>query len=126
MSIEIQGRPWQFSFGEFDVLERTRCNKNRAVVLKRHEMLIDDKSVASPKTLKVVNPSTEEVISEFPSGTVENIDPAVMDAGRAQESSAVLTTIRTRWLSATDRDANPRTKGGSRLLILALGPEYPD
>ena len=57
-------------------------------------MLIDDKSVASPKTLKVVNPSTEEVISEFPSGTIENVDPAVMDAGRAQESSAVLTTIR--------------------------------
>jgi lactaldehyde dehydrogenase/glycolaldehyde dehydrogenase len=62
--------------------------------LKRHEMLIDGEFVASTKTLEVVNPATEEAISEVPSGTVEDVDRAVLAAERAQQPWAALPAIR--------------------------------
>ena len=64
------------------------------VGLKRYEMLIDGQFVASAKTIGVVNPTTEEVISEFPSGTAEDVDRAVRAAERAQKSWAALPAIR--------------------------------
>jgi lactaldehyde dehydrogenase/glycolaldehyde dehydrogenase len=63
-------------------------------ILKRYEMLIDGEFVASAKTLEVVNPATEEVISEFPSGTVEDVDCAVLAAEKAQKPWAALPAIR--------------------------------
>ena len=61
---------------------------------QRYEMLIDGEFVASAKMLPVVNPATEEIISEFPSGTVEDVDRAVLAAERAQRGWAALPAIR--------------------------------
>jgi lactaldehyde dehydrogenase/glycolaldehyde dehydrogenase len=66
---------------------------NEATV-KRYEMLIDGKFVASAKTLEVFNPATEDVISEFPSATVEDVHQAVLAAEKAQKSWAALPAIR--------------------------------
>ena len=57
-------------------------------------MLIDGEFVASSKMLQVVNPATEEVISEFPACTVEDVDRAVLAAEAAQKSWAALPAIR--------------------------------
>jgi lactaldehyde dehydrogenase/glycolaldehyde dehydrogenase len=61
---------------------------------KRYEMLIDGEFVPSAKMLPVVNPATEEVISEFPSGTAEDVNRAVEAAERAQKGWAALPAIR--------------------------------
>ena len=61
---------------------------------QRYEMLIDGEFVTSAKMLPVVNPATEEIISEFPSGTVEDVDRAVLAAERAQKRWAALPAIR--------------------------------
>jgi lactaldehyde dehydrogenase/glycolaldehyde dehydrogenase len=62
--------------------------------LKRYEMLIDGEFVGSSKMIEVINPTTEEVISEFPNGTVEDVNRAVLAAERAQKSWAALPAIR--------------------------------
>src|ERR1022692_3448324 len=62
--------------------------------LKRYEMLIDGEFVASSNTLPVVNPATEEVISEFPACTVEDVNRAVLAAEEAQKNWAALPAIR--------------------------------
>ena len=61
---------------------------------QRYEMLIDGEFVTSAKMLPVVNPATEEIVSEFPSGTVEDVDRAVLAAERAQRGWAALPAIR--------------------------------
>ena len=63
-------------------------------ILKRYEMLIDGEFVASRKTIEVVNPSTEEIISQVPSCTVEDVNAAVLAAERAQGPWAALPAIR--------------------------------
>jgi lactaldehyde dehydrogenase/glycolaldehyde dehydrogenase len=63
-------------------------------ILKRYEMLIDGEFVPPAKTLEVVNPATEEVISEFPCGTVEDVNAAVLAAEKAQKTWAALPAIR--------------------------------
>jgi lactaldehyde dehydrogenase/glycolaldehyde dehydrogenase len=63
-------------------------------VLKRYEMLIDGEFAAVAKTLEVVNPATEEVISEVPSGTVDDVNRAVLAAEKAQKPWAALPAIR--------------------------------
>ncbi|MGA2672479.1 MAG: aldehyde dehydrogenase [Terracidiphilus sp.] len=62
--------------------------------LKRYEMLIDGEFAASAKMLPVVNPATEEVISEFPSGMAEDANRAVLAAEKAQKPWAALPAIR--------------------------------
>jgi len=62
--------------------------------LKHYEMLIDGDFVASSRTLEVVNPSTGQVVAEFPNGTREDVDRAVLAAERAQKGWAALPAIR--------------------------------
>jgi lactaldehyde dehydrogenase/glycolaldehyde dehydrogenase len=62
--------------------------------LKSYEMLIDGEFCSSTKRLQVVNPTTEEVISEFPNGTLEDVSHAVLAAEKAQKSWAALPAIR--------------------------------
>jgi len=62
--------------------------------LKHYEMFIDGDFVSSEKTLKVINPATEETISEFPNGTVEDVNRAVLAAEKAQKPWAALPAIR--------------------------------
>ena len=66
---------------------------NKGYEVKRYEMLIDGEFVASEKMLEVVNPATEQVISEFPAGTVADVDRAVLAAERAQKAWAKLPAI---------------------------------
>jgi lactaldehyde dehydrogenase/glycolaldehyde dehydrogenase len=61
--------------------------------VRHYEMLIEGEFVSSSKTLQVVNPSTEQVIAEFPNGTVEDADRAVRAAERAQKPWAALPAI---------------------------------
>jgi len=62
--------------------------------LRHYEMLIDGEFVASKKTLTVTNPTTGQVISEFPNGTPEDANRAVLAAERAQKSWAKLPAIK--------------------------------
>jgi len=57
-------------------------------------MLIDGEFVPSEKALEVLNPSTEQVISEFPNATAEDVDRAVLAAEKAQKAWAALPAIR--------------------------------
>jgi len=61
--------------------------------LKRYEMFIDGEFAGTSKTLQVTNPSTEEVISEFPNCSVEDVNAAVTAADRAQKAWAALPAI---------------------------------
>ncbi|HET9100044.1 MAG TPA: aldehyde dehydrogenase family protein, partial [Acidobacteriaceae bacterium] len=61
--------------------------------IPRHQMLIDGELVASQKAIAVVNPTTEEVISEVPSGTLEDVNAAVVAAEKAQKSWSQLPAI---------------------------------
>ena len=62
--------------------------------LKHYDMLIDGEFVTSSKMLPVINPATEETISEVPSGTVDDVNRAVLAAERAQKPWAALPAIR--------------------------------
>ncbi len=64
------------------------------VAIKRYEMLIDGEFVSTSKMLSVVNPATEEVVSEFPCGTAADADRAVLAAEKAQKEWAALPAIR--------------------------------
>ena len=65
-----------------------------ATSIQQYEMLIDGEFVGSSTMLQVVNPSTEEVISEFPECTAEDVDRAVLAAEAAQKSWAALPAVR--------------------------------
>src|SRR5579863_4595299 len=57
--------------------------------VRRYQNYIDGEFVTSgPKTIKVSNPATEEVISEVPQGSAAEIDAAVLAAERAQKTWA--------------------------------------
>jgi len=58
-----------------------------------YEMLIDGEFCSSPTMLQVINPTTEEIISEFPNGTTEDVNRAVLAAERAQKPWAALPAI---------------------------------
>lgn len=100
-----------------------------ATSLKRYEMLIDGEFAASANTLAVVNPATGQAISEFPSGTVEDVDRAVRAAVAAQKSWAALPAIRRagylREIAGLIRDnremlARTITEEQGKILSLAL------
>src|SRR5215471_6736345 len=62
--------------------------------VKRYDMLIDGEFVEAKKYFEVTSPSTEEVISEVPSCTVDDVNSAVAAADRAQKPWAKLPAIR--------------------------------
>ena len=63
--------------------------------MKSYQMFINGEFVTnrSGKTTAVMNPATEEIISEIPEGTVADVDAAVEAAEQAQESWAKLPAI---------------------------------
>ena len=63
--------------------------------MKSYQMFINGEFVLarSGKTMTVINPSTEEIISEVPEGTREDVDTAVEAAEQAQKSWAKLPAI---------------------------------
>ena len=65
-----------------------------AASLKRYEMFIDGEFVTSSRMLSVINPTTEEMISEVPACTIEDVNRAVLAAEEAQKNWAALPAIR--------------------------------
>lgn len=63
-------------------------------VVKQYSMLIDGELVTREKTIPVLNPATEEVISEVPEADASLVDAAVAAATRAQRDWARLPAIR--------------------------------
>lgn len=63
--------------------------------MKSYQMFINGEFVTnrSGKTTAVMNPATEEIISEIPEGTVADVDAAVEAAEQAQKSWAKLPAI---------------------------------
>ena len=69
--------------------------------MKRYQMFINGEFVSRPngKMIAVINPATEEIISEVPSGTVEDVNDAVVAAENAQRSWGKMPAIeRARYL----------------------------
>ena len=66
---------------------------NPATAVEQYKMFIDGEFVSSRSMLSVLNPATEEVISEVPAGTPEQVNAAVMAAERAQPDWARLPAI---------------------------------
>lgn len=64
------------------------------VVSKQYAMLIDGEMVRLGKTIPVLNPATEEVISEVPEADASLVDAAVAAATRAQVEWAKLPAIK--------------------------------
>jgi lactaldehyde dehydrogenase/glycolaldehyde dehydrogenase len=64
-----------------------------SAAIRQYEMLIDGEYVSSKTMLPVLNPATEEVISEVPAATTEQVDAAVLAAERAQADWARLPAI---------------------------------
>lgn len=62
--------------------------------IRQYAMLINGEFVSTGEMLPVLNPSTEEVISEVPAGTPEHVNEAVLAAERAQVDWARLPAIR--------------------------------
>lgn len=65
-----------------------------APAVRQYKMLIDGECVGSEAMLPVLNPATEEVISEVPAATPEQVNEAVLAAERAQTEWARLPAIR--------------------------------
>jgi lactaldehyde dehydrogenase / glycolaldehyde dehydrogenase len=61
--------------------------------VEQFKMLIDGEFVGSPTLLPVLNPATEEVISEIPAASPEQVDAAVLAAEHAQPDWARLPAI---------------------------------
>jgi lactaldehyde dehydrogenase / glycolaldehyde dehydrogenase len=66
---------------------------NPATAVEQYKMFIDGEFFSSRSTLLVLNPATEEVISEVPAATPEQVDAAVLAADRAQHDWARLPAI---------------------------------
>src|SRR6185437_3017994 len=67
---------------------------NPATSVEQYKMFIDGEFVSSRNMIPVLNPATEEVISEVPAGTPEQVDAAVRAAERTQPAWARLPAIR--------------------------------
>jgi lactaldehyde dehydrogenase/glycolaldehyde dehydrogenase len=64
-----------------------------AASLEQYSMFIDGEFVSNSTMLPVLNPATEEVISEVPAATPEHADAAVLAAERAQPDWARLPAV---------------------------------
>jgi lactaldehyde dehydrogenase/glycolaldehyde dehydrogenase len=70
------------------------ASTHTAASIRQYQMLIDGEFVGSETMLPVLNPATEESISEVPAATPEQVDQAVLAAERAQPEWARLPAIR--------------------------------
>ena len=61
--------------------------------VEQYSMFIDGEFVSFPTMLPVLNPATEEIISEVPAATPDHVDAAVLAAERAQPEWARLPAI---------------------------------
>jgi lactaldehyde dehydrogenase/glycolaldehyde dehydrogenase len=64
-----------------------------ATSVEQYKMFIDGEFVSNPTMLPVLNPATEEAISEVPAASPEQVDAAVLAAERAQPDWARLPAV---------------------------------
>ena len=64
--------------------------------IRRYQMFINGEFVpnSSSSMISVINPATEEVISEVPNGTAADVDAAVLAAEKAQKTWCKLPAIK--------------------------------
>jgi lactaldehyde dehydrogenase / glycolaldehyde dehydrogenase len=69
---------------------------NPQTLTRQYQMFIDGefKAIGSRDVISVLNPSTEEMISEIPDGTVADVDAAVLAAEKAQRGWGKLPAIK--------------------------------
>ncbi|MGC1783580.1 MAG: aldehyde dehydrogenase [Acidobacteriaceae bacterium] len=72
---------------------------NLQTAVRQYEMLIDGELVTGSRFIPVLNPATEQVISEVPEATEQDVNAAVMAAKKAQSAWSTLPAIqRARYL----------------------------
>ncbi len=59
---------------------------NLQTAVRQYEMLIDGELVTGSRFIPVLNPATEQVISEIPEATEQDVNAAVMAAKKAQSA----------------------------------------
>lgn len=88
------------------------------------QMYIDGRFVSSSsgKLTQVINPATEEIISEVPKGTVEDVRLAIDSAEKAQKDWAKLPSIeRGRYLQAISREIRENAPTLARTISEEMG-----
>ncbi|MCR8868357.1 aldehyde dehydrogenase [Peribacillus frigoritolerans] len=93
-------------------------------ITKKYKMFIGGEFVesSSKETTQVVNPATEEVISEVPKGTVEDVRRAIDSAEQAQKEWAKLPAIeRGQYLRAISKEIRESVDVLSRTISEEMG-----
>ncbi|GED70444.1 aldehyde dehydrogenase [Brevibacillus reuszeri] len=94
------------------------------IATKKYQMFIDGEFVdsSSQETTLVINPATEEVISEVPKGTVEDVRRAIEAAERAQKGWAKLAPIeRAAHLRAISKEIRENVDDLARTISEEMG-----
>jgi lactaldehyde dehydrogenase / glycolaldehyde dehydrogenase len=93
-------------------------------VTKKYQMFIDGEFVdsSSNETIQVVNPATEEVISEVPKATVEDVKRAIGSAEKAQKEWAKLpSSERAKYLCAVSNEIRANVDALARTISAEMG-----
>ncbi|WP_172463427.1 aldehyde dehydrogenase [Priestia endophytica] len=96
--------------------------------IKKYQMFIDGEFVnsSSQETTKVINPATEEVISEIPKGTVEDVRRAIESAERAQKEWGKIPSIeRGKYLRAISKEIRENVEVLARTISEEMGKTLP-
>ncbi|MGG1661612.1 aldehyde dehydrogenase [Brevibacillus sp. NRS-1366] len=94
------------------------------IATKKYQMFIDGEFVdsSSQETTQVINPATEEVISEVPKGTVEDVRRAIEAAERAQKSWSRLAPIeRAAYLRVISKEIRDNVGNLARTISEEMG-----
>jgi lactaldehyde dehydrogenase / glycolaldehyde dehydrogenase len=92
--------------------------------IKKYQMYIDGEFVesASKETTKVINPATEEIISEIPKGTIGDVRRAIDSAEQAQKEWAKLPAIeRGKYLRAISNEIRENVNDLARTISEEMG-----
>ncbi|MFK9093101.1 aldehyde dehydrogenase [Bacillus salipaludis] len=94
------------------------------IATKKYQMFIDGEFVESSSndTSQVINPATEEVISEVPKGTIADVRQAVDAAAKAQKEWAKLPAIeRANYLRAISKGIRESVGNLARIISEEMG-----
>jgi lactaldehyde dehydrogenase/glycolaldehyde dehydrogenase len=93
-------------------------------ITKKYQMYIDGEFIdsSSNETIKVVNPSTEEIISEVPKATAEEVRSAIDSAEAAQKSWGKLpSSERAKYLTAISQEIRANKDQIARTISEEMG-----
>jgi lactaldehyde dehydrogenase/glycolaldehyde dehydrogenase len=106
------------------------CGEERKVqtITKKYQMYIDGEFVdsSSSETSRVINPATEEVISEVPMATVEDVKRAIESAEKAQKKWGKLpSSERAKYLTAIANEIRANADMLARTISEEMGKILP-